>query len=104
MLFLFQNISEPPIGSTEGLLAWLVGLLVALVTFVAGLYLKTNRLMKEQTELRVKDRDEAIKKLQERLDKARADKDHFFSEIRPTMEANLTVAKTVLDLIRNNAK
>lgn len=103
MCIFFLQTAIPPIppGDENGFLIWTIGVLVAVVGSVFGLYLKSIQQIKETNELRIADRDKILDEKENTIKQLRLEKDKLLHEILPSLTASNTIGKTLLQLLKN---
>ena len=99
-LIFLSDIAVPPAQFLQYLL-WSIGILVAAIGSVVGMYLRAQSDLKKVYEAQLKQKDEQLAKEIEKTEAERKEKIKILYEIKPALHAVAEIGKETLEFIRS---
>ena len=110
-----ELLNAIPTNDFQKFLLWGIGLLISVIGFMYRLYATAmNKIelisqsqikdLNEMMEIRVNDKQVIIDGLLEEVKRLQLDKDRIIGEIKPSLDASNSIAKSVLNMLQHGSK
>lgn len=101
MDFIFLSDIVVPPGEFKKYLLWSIAVLIAVISSLVTVYLKTQGDLKKNYEAQLKEKNDQIAKEKQNTEAERAEKIKILYEIKPALEAIAKIGEETLEFIRS---